>query len=498
MTGDYEPSNPDPVASRAGAADAGSASTGQPPLDQPAPTLSEQPAYVQAAHGQAPYEKAAHGQAPYGQPSDRQVPYGYPSYHPAPGAPAAQYAFGGQSQPPKGTDRRGWIFGGIVGAVVAAGAVLAVGAATAGGTVHGLGTESPAASSAGGNNGSNSGSAGSGTGGSGSTGSGSSGQGGTTTGTGTATDAQSTGIVYIDTVLGYQGAQAAGTGMVLSSDGEVLTNNHVVEGATQISVTVASTGKQYSAEVVGTSPTQDVAVIKLTSASGLQKAAIDKSDTVTIGDTVVGVGNAGGVSALNAATGTVTALDQSITATDDSGANAETLSGLIETSAPIQPGDSGGPLYNADGKIIGMDTAAETDARTNTTSAAYAFTIKAAVSVADQIESGVDNATIRQGYPPFLGIEIANQATGGGFGNSGSGIAGALVAGVIANTPAAQAGIVDGDTITAVGSTAISSATDLSSALASYNPGDKVKVTWTTADGSSQSATVTLIQGPAD
>jgi S1-C subfamily serine protease len=483
MTGDYEPSNPDPAASRAGAADAGSASTGQQPLDQPAPNLSEQPAYVQAAQGQAPYEQAAHGQVPYGEPSYGRAPYGHPSYYLAPGAPAAQYTFGGQSQEPKGTDRRSWIFGGIVGAVVAAGAVLAVGAATTGWMVHGLGTKSPAVSSAGGNNGSNNGSAGSGASGSGST--------------GTATDAQSTGIVYIDTVLGYQGAQAAGTGMVLSSNGEVLTNNHVVEGATEISVTVASTGKQYSAEVVGTSPTQDVAVIKLAGASGLKKAAIDKNDTVTIGDTVVGVGNAGGVSALNAATGTVIALDQSITATDDSGANADPLSGLIESSAPIQAGDSGGPLYNSDGKIIGMDTAAQTDAGTNVTSAAYSITVKAAVHVADQIESGADNATIHQGYPPFLGIEIANQA-GGGFGNSGSGIAGVLVAGVIANTPAAQAGIVDGDTITAAGSTAISSASDLSSALAAYNPGDKVKVTWTAADGSSQSATVTLIQGPAD
>src|SRR4051794_5068669 len=172
-----------------------------------------------------------------------------------------------------------------------------------------------------------------------------------------ATAAQQVGIVEIDTVLQYQGAQAAGTGMVLTSDGEILTNNHVVEGATSITVTISSTGATYSATVVGTDPTDDVAVLQLSDASGLRTAKLSTA-AATVGEAVTGVGNAGGPGPLPAATGSVTALGRSITATDETGSDPEQLSGLIETDAAIQAGDSGGPLYGDDGTIIGMDTAA--------------------------------------------------------------------------------------------------------------------------------------------
>ena len=146
----------------------------------------------------------------------------------------------------------------------------------------------------------------------------------------TATAAQQVGIVDVNTVLKYQGAQAAGTGMILSSDGEVLTNNHVVDGATSISVTVVSTGKTYTATVVGTDPTDDVAVIQLQHASGLQTAKLGDSSKVSVGDAVTGVGNAGGTGKLTQASGTVEGLNQSLTATDDNGQNAEQLTGMIE------------------------------------------------------------------------------------------------------------------------------------------------------------------------
>jgi S1-C subfamily serine protease len=297
----------------------------------------------------------------------------------------------------------------------------------------------------------------------------------------TASAAQQIGVVEIDTVLKYQNAQAAGTGMILTSDGEILTNNHVADGATSISVTVSSTGVTYTATVVGTDPTDDVAVLQLVNASGLQTARLSTS-AVTIGETVTGVGNAGGTGTLTAATGTVTALDQSITASDETGGDAEQLAGLIETDAAIQAGDSGGPLYGDSGTIIGMDTAASSGRPAQ----GYAIPISTAEAIAAQIESGADNATIHQGYPAFLGVSMQD------------GVDGATVAGVLSGGAAETAGLTAGDVITAIDGTAIASSADVSSALGGHDPGDRVAVTWIAADGSTDAATVTLGTGPAD
>jgi S1-C subfamily serine protease len=194
----------------------------------------------------------------------------------------------------------------------------------------------------------------------------------------TATEAtadQLVGVVDITTVLGYENAQAAGTGMVLTSDGEVLTNNHVVEGATSITVSALSTGKTYEATVVGTDPTDDVAVLQLADASGLDTVQID-DDTLAVGDEVTAVGNAGGTAgSTSAAAGAVTALNQAITATDDNGQDATQLTGLIQIAADVVAGDSGGPLYDAEGEVVGMDTAAA-----STGGQAYAIPITTALS----------------------------------------------------------------------------------------------------------------------
>jgi S1-C subfamily serine protease len=296
-----------------------------------------------------------------------------------------------------------------------------------------------------------------------------------------ATAAQQVGIVEINTVLQYQNAAAAGTGMVLTPDGEILTNNHVVDGATSITVTISSTGVTYTATVVGTDPTDDVAVLQLADASGLLTANLS-TDAAVLGEAVTGVGNAGGTGTLTAAEGTVTALDQDITASDETGSDAEQLTGLIETDAAIQAGDSGGPLYGSDGAIIGMDTAASSGG----TPEGYAIPIDTATAIAAQIESGVDDATIHQGYPAFLGVSLQD------------GAAGAAVAGALSDGPAADAGITAGSVITSVGGTPVGSATDLASALAGYEAGDRVSIGWTTVTGTSASASVTLAAGPAD
>ena len=165
------------------------------------------------------------------------------------------------------------------------------------------------------------------------------------------------GVVVIDTNLAYQDARAAGTGMVLTSSGEVLTNNHVIRDATAIRVVVPSTGRSFTASVVGYDTTDDVAVLQASGASNLKTIPLGDSSAVSAGESVTALGNAGGTGSLRAASGTVTRVDRAITVSDDQG-GSESLTGMIETNAAVQPGDSGGPLLNASGQVIGMDTAA--------------------------------------------------------------------------------------------------------------------------------------------
>ena len=300
--------------------------------------------------------------------------------------------------------------------------------------------------------------------------------------TGTATAAQEVGVVDINTVLQYQRAQAAGTGMILTSNGEVLTNNHVDDGATKITVTVVSTGATYAATVVGTDPTDDVAVLQLQHASGLKTVSI-RTATAKVGEPVTAVGNAGGTGGTpSAATGQVTALDRSITASDENGGNPEQISGLIETDAAVQAGDSGGPLFDSSAKVIGMDTAASSGPVAD----GYAIPIGTATAIAAKIESGADTATIHHGYPAFLGVSVQDADGGAG------------VAGVASGSAAEAAGIAAGDVITSVGGRNVSSAGSLSSAIAAYSPGQRVTVTWTDGSGTTHSASVTLGTGPAD
>jgi len=310
--------------------------------------------------------------------------------------------------------------------------------------------------------------------------------------TAAATAAQQVGVVDIDTVLGYQNAEAAGTGMVLTASGEILTNNHVIQGATSITVTVVSTGRTYRAGVVGTDPSEDIAVLRLTGASGLQPARLGDSSAVAVGDAITGVGNAGGAGGTpSAAAGTVTALDQAITASDESGANAEKLTGLIEVDAQIRAGDSGGPLYDAAGEIIGMDTAAQTARRQ--TVAGYAIPIDSARSIAATIESATaSTGTVHLGYPAFLGVSVAPDGTASGAAR------GASVAGVLDGTPAAEAGLAAGDVITSVGGVAVTSADSLATALHRHRPADSVRLRWTDTSGQSHRASVVLTRGPAD
>ena len=297
------------------------------------------------------------------------------------------------------------------------------------------------------------------------------------------------GLVDVNTTLNYQHAEAAGTGIVLTSTGEVLTNNHVIDGATSVSVTDIGNGRTYSATVVGYDRTSDVAVLQLSGASGLQVATIGNSSDVSVGEPVVAIGNAGGTGGKpSVAGGSVTGLGKSITATEQDGANPEQLTGLIETNADIQPGDSGGPIVNSDGKVVGMDTAASTGFSFQTSSAdGYAIPINSATAIAGQVESGAASNTVHIGPTGFLGVEV----------NPTGSASGASLGGVLSGSPAQSAGLGAGDTITSLDGNAVTSASSLSLLMERYHPGDSVQVGWADANGNHHVTSVQLTTGPA-
>jgi S1-C subfamily serine protease len=304
-------------------------------------------------------------------------------------------------------------------------------------------------------------------------------------------------VVLIDTVLPYQGARAAGTGMVLTASGQVLTNYHVVEGAGTITVTVATTGQSYPASVVGTDPSNDVALLQLTGASGLTTVRAD-DDRAQVGDAVTAVGNAGGTGTLTAAAGTISSLTSSVTAASEGSSGTETLASMIETTADVVAGDSGGPLFDAEGEVVGIDTAASTGAEID----GYAIPIARALGIVEQIRSGAESGSVRIGPAAFLGVELSSgvseyaYAYGFGSARNAAAASGATVGTVIPGSAAAAAGLQAGDVITSLDGHAIGSATDVGSALTGWNPGDQVTIGWTDQSVATHTATVALGASP--
>jgi S1-C subfamily serine protease len=338
------------------------------------------------------------------------------------------------------------------------------------------------------------------------------------------------GLVIINDSLNYQAEQAAGTGMIISSSGLVLTNNHVIENATSITATVVATGKTYQVKVLGYDVTGDVAAIQLENASGLQTVPLGNSSSVKSGDSVLAMGNAEGQSEIVPAAGQVTATNQTITASDDGADTTETLHGMIQTNADIVSGDSGGALANSAGQVIGMNTAGNDVSYGNQQADGFAIPINTALSVVNQITAGQASSTVSLGYPPFIGVFTEGsssnpqtqlqQAQGqgdGGFGFGGGGgqqscynsnadmpapssaapvSSGTLIIGSICGTPAANVGMTGGDVITSVNGQAISSPDTLLTVLSQYKPGDTVNITWVNLSGHSTTSTIKLAEGP--
>ncbi len=326
-----------------------------------------------------------------------------------------------------------------------------------------------------------------------------------------AADAVTPSVVNIDTVIDYGTAEAAGTGIVLSADGYVLTNHHVVEGATSVTATLVGSARTYTATVVGYDSTSDLAVVKLADATGLTPAELGDSDDVQVGDLVVGVGNAGGDGGEpTSIEGTVTALDQTITATDAMGGDVQTLTGLVQTDAPIQSGQSGGPLVDESGAVVGVDVAASTTGDGSSTGG-YAIPIDHAEEVAREIISGSGSDTVHIGGSPFLGVQVSDPGDGlggqawgeGPFGTTSqdqgsttTGDEGLAIVGVVDGSGAQAAGLSAGDTLLQLDGDPLGTADQLGALIGRHAVGDRVTVTWVDADGARHSAIATLGQGP--
>jgi S1-C subfamily serine protease len=343
------------------------------------------------------------------------------------------------------------------------------------------------------------------------------------------------GLVDIDATLTYQDESAEGTGMILSPTGLVLTNNHVIDGATAVSVTLARSGAKYQARVVGYDNTADIALLQITGAPRLTAVSFGNSAQVSLGTPVLALGNADGRGGLTPARGVIDGLNRSIQASDQGSGTTEDLSHMLQTNAAIQQGDSGGALVNNAGQVIGMITAANTGPGPAAGTNGYAIPIDTALAIARLIATGQASATVYIGTPGFLGVVVAHSnspdprrqafdeqqlARGGRGGHrrpGGNGAAclapaqpprgvpasiapvstGAIILGTLCGTPVAFDGLVPGDVIILVNGQAVTTPGSLTDITARYHPGTVVSVTWVGVNGVTHTTPVKLGSGPA-
>lgn len=465
-----------------------------PPGQQPGyGSYGPQPGYGQPGYGPPP------GYGHYGPPP------GYGHYGPPPGY-GQPWGYGGYGVPPQPQGSRA----GKVLAYVAV-AVLAAGAGA--GAALGLSNGGTSAS----NNSALGPSIGGGFGGSGSGGFGGSGTGGLGGGTGGGTGPQPSlnvhalqakvdpAVVDVTSQLKYNQATAEGTGMVVSPDGYVLTNNHVIDQATSITATQVQTGKTFTAKVVGYDSTDDVAVLKLVNASGLKAVSMGDSSKLKVGDGVLALGNAGGKGGLpSTAEGVIEGTGRTIQASDSGAGSTETLHNMLQTNAPIQEGDSGGPLVNAAGQVIGMDTAANSSSGSGGGSGSggssggssgsqlpsmgtegFAIPINQATAIARTIEAGKAGGNVHIGLAGFMGISVGDAGKpcpGGTNGKAGTN-SGAEICTVFPDTPVANSGLHEGDVITSVNGHGVTGANSLTGLMAGTHPGDKISVVYVDSKG---------------
>lgn len=300
------------------------------------------------------------------------------------------------------------------------------------------------------------------------------------------------GLVDINTSLSYQGSVGTGTGIVIDPSGEVLTNNHVIEGATEITAVSLANSVSYAVDVIGFDRASDIALIRLRGAGVLPTAKLGTSSTVAVGDPIAAIGNSSGPGAPPSyAPGAVTQLGASVRAADEFGGGSRELFDLIRVAADIRPGDSGGPLVNSAGQVVGVTVAATLTYRPSgvTGGEGFAIPIDRAMAIANQIRSGVPSESIHLGDSAFIGVSIADSPPFGGP-------PGAVVRQVLPDTPASRIGLFGGDLITAVDAIPVNSANDLSNLMDRRRPGDTITLTWIDRAGVPRSAPLILAKGP--
>jgi S1-C subfamily serine protease len=293
---------------------------------------------------------------------------------------------------------------------------------------------------------------------------------------------------------GGQG-EVAGTGMIITSNGEVLTNNHVIDDTVNIHARIDGTGTVYSVKVIGYDASDDVALVQLENASGLPTVPIGDSSTLIPGDAITVLGNAEGEGGTPAeVTGTVSDLDQQITASDDSG-DTETLTGMLEVNAGIVPGDSGGPEVDSAGKVIGMTTAGQTSGNPGHEAAStigFAIPINKAMQIISEIRAG-SGPHIHIGYAALLGVEVStDEPVTEPNCTTSAATTGAWVSTVVPNGPAAGTSLASCGRITAIGGISVANQNDLHNAMESFVPGQTVTLTWMDSSAQTHSATITL------
>jgi serine protease Do len=288
---------------------------------------------------------------------------------------------------------------------------------------------------------------------------------------------------------GSQATEGAGSGIVISSDGYILTNKHVVADSTSLSVTTSDGTVYDNAKVVGTDPLNDLAFVKVDGVSNLKPAVLGDSSSVRIGQSVVAIGNSLGQFQNTVTSGIISGTGRPITASEggSTSGSQETLTDLIQTDAAINPGNSGGPLTNLSGQVIGINTAVAQDAQ----SIGFAIPINSAKGI---IKNLTKTGKVERGY---LGInyititpEVAKQynlsVKQGAYvyaPNGGSA--------VISGSPADKAGIKDKDIITKVGDIEVGDRGNVSSLVSEYAVGETVPIT-ILRDGQTQTINVTL------
>jgi len=288
---------------------------------------------------------------------------------------------------------------------------------------------------------------------------------------------------------GTQTEEGAGSGIVISSDGYILTNKHVIANSTQVSVTTSDGTEYDNVTVVGTDPLNDLAFLKIKGASGLKPATFGDSSTVKIGQNVVAIGNALGQYQNTVTSGIISGTGRSVTASEgdsSSDSSTETLTDLIQTDAAINPGNSGGPLVNLSGQVVGMDTAVAEDAQ----SIGFAIPINSTKGIIKTLlaTGKVTKAYLGVNYvaiTPALAKQYSLPVKQGAYVVSDSGSA------IVSGSPADKAGIKDKDIITKVGSQTVGPDGSVSSLLSQYTVNDTVPLT-IIRDGKTITVNVTL------